>query len=210
MRAYPYIGVPADPTTTAFTPDVVRVYLGYDTGDTTSLTDQEANDLMFAAQGVFERCTKLTLFDTTFTTLRDCFHDKHGTNIKLRRAPAQSITTIKHLIEDVLTLVDASVYKLIRAKQNNFGSASLRQVQFWPVGTDAEQESVEIVFLAGFGPDGASLPADLKAGLLRIIADIFANKGDCGGDCALAGGVTEARINSGALALINKFRILEI
>ncbi len=206
MRAYPYIGVPDDPTTTAFLPDDVRVYLGYPSGDTVSLSDQEANDLMFRSQEAFERCTGLTLFDTTFTNLRDCFHEGHSThhhnfNLELRRAPTQSITSIKRQVDEVLTLIAATVFKLIRANQLFFGSAVLKESQTWPTDFDIEQEVIEIIFKAGFGATGASLPADLKNGLLRIIADLHSNKGDC---------PEEEQISPGAMALIRKFRVLEI
>ena len=206
MRTYPYIGVPDDPTATAFTPDDVRVYLGYPSGDTVSLTDQEANDLMFRSQDVFERCTGLTLFNTTFTNLRDCFYDgnlghHHNGNLELRRAPTQSITSIKRQVDGSLTLVETTVFKLIRANQLFYGSASLKESETWPIDFDIEQEVVEIIFKAGFGPTGTSLPADLKNGLLRIIADLHSNKGDC---------LDQEKISPGAMVLIRKFRILEI
>ncbi len=198
VRAYPYIAVPVDAAELAFTEDEVRVYLGYPTGDTVSFTDQEAQDLMLRAQAAFERCTWLTLFDTNFTNLRDFFDTPR---MQLRRAPIQSITSINHLVDNVLTVVDASEYKLTRANQLFFGNASLKEGESWPGDTDHEDEVVEVKFLAGFGPDETSLPEDLKAALLRIIADLHANKGDCSDDDAMS---------SGTNAMARKFKIVEI
>lgn len=198
VRAYPYIAVPVNAAELAFTEDEVRIYLGYVTGDTTSFTDQEAQDLMRRAQAAFERCTWLTLFDTNFTNLRDFFETPR---MQLRRAPIQSITSIKRQVDDTLTLVDATVYKLTRANQLFFGNASLKASESWPDDTDCEDEVIEVKFLAGFGPDETFLPEDLKAALLRIIADLHANKGDCSDDEALS---------PAAMALAHKFKIVEI
>lgn len=196
-RAYPYIAAPVAPDTLAFTEDAVRVYLGYPSGDTVSLSDQEAADLMLRAQAAFERCTWITLFDTNFTNLRDCFTAR----MQLRRAPIQSITTIKRQVDDVLTVVPGTDYKLTRAKQLFFGNAVLKEGKTWPDDADHEDEVVEVNFLAGFGPTEASLPEDLKAALLRFIADLHANKGDCSDD---------EMLSPGAMALARKFKIVGI
>lgn len=199
-RATSYIGVAANATQTFSTPEKLRSFLGFASDDTTSLTDIEANDLMLRAQAVTERLTKLTLFDTTFTNLRDVFEHK----IELRAAPTQSVTSVERQVEDVFEAVETTVFKLIRANQLFFGSIVLKDSELWPHDQDHEPEAIKIVFVAGFGPDKTALPTDLIAGLFRVVNDLFANRGDCGGVGDFASIGAEAR------ALLNRFIIREI
>lgn len=201
-KATPYIGVQADPTQVFATPEEMRSSLGFASDDTVSLSDTEANNLMLRAQAVTERYTKLTLYETTFTNLRDVF--EHVT--ELRRAPTQSITSIDRQVLDNFEAVDAAVFKLIRANQLFYGNVALKESQHWPHDQDREAESIKIIFVAGFGADKTSLPVDLVAGLFRVAGDLFSNRGDC--ECGDGSGAVN--ISSQALAILNRFRIMEI
>lgn len=197
-----YIGVPDDPTQVFSTPEKLRSFLGFASDDTISLSDDEANDLMLRAQAVVERYTKLTLYDTTFTNLRDVFEH----SFELRKAPTQSVTSIERQVDDILELVDPTIFKLVRANQLFYGSVALKEAQHWPIDQDREQESIKIIFIAGFGPDETTLPPDLITGLFRVTSDLFSNRGDCECD----GGEGADEISAQARAILKRFRIMEI
>lgn len=174
-----------------------RAYLRLDAGDP---TDDELTAFIKAAQAAVERFTKLTLFDTTFTTKRDVF----VCEIQLRRAPLQSVTTVKRQVSDVQTTVDASVYKAIDEDVNNWGSIVLKAGQLWPTDQDIERRTIEIAFVAGFGADSTALPPDLITGGLRVLADLIENRGDC--SCAGA----MSTMSPAAQALLGRFKIMEV
>lgn len=201
-KATPYIGVPDDATQVFATPEQLRSFLGFASNDTISLSDIEANDLMLRAQAIVERFTKLTLYNTIFTNLRDVFEH----SFEMRRAPTQSVTTIERQVNDNFELVDASIFKLIRANQLFYGSVALKEAQHWPIDQDRELEAIKIIFIAGFGPDETTLPPDLISGLFRVTADLFSNRGDCECD----GGESIGNISTQARAILNRFRIMEI
>lgn len=201
-KATAYIGVPADPAQVFATPEQLRSFLGFASDDTTSLSDSEADDLMLRAQKVVERYTKLTLYDTTFTNLRDVFEHK----IELRKAPSQSVTSVERQVNNIFELVDVSIFKLIRANQLFYSALVLKDSQFWPIDQDREEESIKIIFIAGFGPDKTTLPADLIAGLFRVSSDLFSNRGDCECD----GGEGADQISAQSRAILNRFKIMEI
>lgn len=174
-----------------------RAYLRLDADDP---TDAELTAFIQAAQAAVERFTKLTLFDTTFTTKRDVFTSE----IQLRRAPLQSVTSITQLVSDSPVTVDASTYKAIDEDVNNWGSIVLKAGQLWPTDQDIERRTIEIAFVAGFGPDETTLPPDLITGALRVLADLIENRGDC--SCAGA----MATMSPAAMALLGPFKIMEV
>ena len=197
-QAFPYVVTtpPAGDTLFVSLADA-RAYLRLDAGDP---TDAELTAFIKAAQAAVERFTRLTLFTTTFTTKRDVF----SCEIVLRRAPLQSVTTVKRQVNDVQTVVADTVYKEIDEGVNNYGSIVLKAGQLWPTDQDVERRTIEIAFVAGFGADSTFLPDDLIQGALRVLADLFENRGDC--SCA---GAMET-MSPAAKALLGRFKIMEV
>lgn len=174
-----------------------RAYLRLDADDP---TDDELTAFIKASQAAVERFTRLTLFTTTFTTKRDFF----SSEIVLRRAPLQSVTTVKRQVSDAQTEVANTVYKAIDEDVINWGSIVLKAGQIWPSDQDAERRTIEIAFVAGFGVASTDLPPDLIDGALRVLADLFENRGDC--SCAGA----LASMSPTAKMLLGRFKIMEV
>ncbi len=131
----------------------------------------------------------------SWKVLLDEFEDR----ICLRRSPVDSITTVKHLVSDVLTLVPSIVYYLKKGTQ--FSEILLQDGQTWPTDTDLREQAIEIVFATVAYNCGNSISIAIK----RWVSFAYANRGDC--DCQ-----DEALIGkqSGANNIYNQFRIERI
>lgn len=198
-NAYPYVITVAPATDLlVVTADAARNFLRIDND---LVGDTEMEGFIRAAQAAVERFTKLTIFLTTFETKRDCLI--WGQDIQLRRAPLQTITSIKYLLADVETTIDAATYKTIRAKVNNFGLIALKEDENWPTDIDTEAEAVTILFIAGMTDDPCALEFDLVQGVLRVISDLYYNRGDC--SCS-----DDDKMSGAAKALLGKYRILGV
>jgi uncharacterized phiE125 gp8 family phage protein len=199
-QAFPYTVVTPPAGNPLFVSlDDARIYLKQ---SASSLPDAELTAMIKATQAAIERYTKLTLFTTEFLTKRDVF----AAEIQLKKAPLQSIVSISRQVNDVQKVVDFSVYKEIDADVINYGSVVQKAGQTWPTDQDDERRTIQINFIAGFGDDSTSLPDDLIYGGLRLLADLWANRGDCPCDCA---GALNS-MSSDAAALLSRFRILEV
>lgn len=197
-QAFPYTVTtppPGDPLFVSL--DDARNFLRLSTDD---IDDDELTAFIKAAQAAGERFTKLTFFTTGITTKRDLFTHE----IVLRRAPLDSVVSVSRQVADVQAAVAASVWKAIDEGQINWGSIVLKADQIWPSDQDRERRAIEIVFDAGFGVDSTSLPEDLIQGCLRVLADLYEDRGDC--TCAGA----LASMSVAAKALLGRFRIIEV
>lgn len=198
-QAFPYVvTVAPEETCLAVTADQARTFLRVEED---LIGDTEMEGFIRAAQATVERFTKLTIFFTTFETKRDTLF--FNQNIQLRRAPLQSITSIKYLRNDVETTIDASTFKAIRVNVNNFGDISLKQDETWPTDIDNEDEAITILFIAGMSGDALTLEHDLLQGILRVISDLYYNRGDC--SCS-----DDDKMSGAAKALLGKYRILGV
>lgn len=171
-----------------------------------ALPDDELTRFIKATQAAIERFTKLTLFDTVFQTKRDFFTSSVASEIVLKRAPLQTVDQISRQVIDVQTVVANTIYKAIDENVINWGSIVLKADQIWPTDQDRERRTIEIDFTAGFGTDSTDLPPDLVEGGLRLLADLWANRGDCPCDCA--GAISS--MTGDARLLLGRFRIIEV
>lgn len=200
-QAFPYvITTPADSNTLFVSLNEARTYLKEP--DDEQLTDQALTSFIKATQAAIERFTKLTLFTTIFQTKRDEF----SREIVLKRAPLQTVDQVSRLVADTQTVVASTVYKAIDEDVINWGSIVLKADQLWPFDQDLERRTIEIDFTVGFGIDATFLPFDLVQGGLRLLDDLFANRGGCACDCA--GAISS--MSGEARALLGRFRIIEV
>jgi len=152
-------------------------------------------DLTEAATNFAEAYTKRSLINRTVTTYRDSFTSE----IELRRSPLSSVTTVKYLLSSVLTTVADSVY--YNTSETDFSRIALEDGQAWPTGGDIKLQAVEIIFVAGYGSDEASVPEDIKVALMQHIAALMENRGDC---------TLQEALPQAARLIYNKHRILDI
>lgn len=194
--AYPYVVSTPPAAGTRFVSNTdARAFLRLEVVD---IDDAELEAFIDAAQAATERFTRLTLFTTEFATTRDFF----GPPFELKRAPLIATVSITRLVLNVATAVTATVFKDINVGVLNYGSIVLKADQIWPSDQDHEERTIEIKFNAGFGAASTDLPPDLIQGMLRVLADMVENRGDCD-----AQGAT---ISNGGKALLRRFRIMDV
>jgi uncharacterized phiE125 gp8 family phage protein len=174
----------------------VKTHLKIAVADVTE--DDYLNLLIDVATAFGEKYTKRTFINTGFTTYRDDFND----SFLLRRSKTSAIGSIKYLVDGVLTTLASAVYGFTDV--TGFSEIFLNVNQVFPTNTDPVPQAVEIIFTAGYGATEASVPADVKFALLNHIADLYSNRGDCGGDCAGSG------VTSNTKLLYDKIRIIDI
>lgn len=127
------------------------------------------------AVGLFcEKYTKRTLINTGFRTFRDNFYSYQ---FILRRSRIQTLDRFEYLVDGVLTPVDPDIFYV--TDENDFSRIILLEDNCWPTNGDWRDQSVEIDFTAGYGPDEDDIPDDLLFGMLNHAADIYVNRGDC-------------------------------
>ncbi len=156
------------PLTLAETKD----YLKYTASD----QDDLINHLIDAATDCGEKYTGRDFINKTYTTFRDTFHDC----FQLRRSRVSSVTSIKYLLNDVLTTVATTVWGFTDV--NNYPDIFLKEDKVWPTDVDNVPQAIEIVFVAGYGADDTAIPADVKNAMLAHILFMFENRGDCPSD----------------------------
>lgn len=176
--------------------DEVKIHLKIDLTDATQ--DTYLNLLIDMATAFGEKYTKRTFINTGFTTYRDDFND----SFLLRRSKTSVISSIKYLVSSVLTTLATSVYDFTDV--NDFSEIFLKVGQEFPTDVDEVPQAVEIIFTAGYGADTIDIPADVKFAMLNHIADLYSNRGDCGGDCSGSGVTANTKI------LYDKVRLIDI
>lgn len=181
-----------------------KTWLKIDSSDCAN--DVEITSLIKAAQKAFEAYTKLTLLKTKFKTERDYF----GQDWELRRGPIIDITRFEYKKTGTLTAVNSSTYFLHKNAEYGFGYIALKDGNLWPSGADAQKDSIEIEFNAGFGDTADDFPDDIKIGLLNVVAHYYSNRGDCGGgDCA-TNDAYYLGIPMHAAAFFQRYRVLDL
>lgn len=162
---------------------------------TFSTHDDLIQELIDSATEYGEKYTTRDFRVKSWRVLLDEFEDR----ICLRRSPVDSITTVKHLVSDVLTLVPNTVYYLKKSTQ--FSEILLQDGQTWPTDTDLREQAIEIVFATVAYNCGNSISIAIK----RWVSFAYANRGDC--DCQDPSTIGKL---SGADSIYNQFRIERI
>jgi|DEB19_MinimDraft_3_1074340.scaffolds.fasta_scaffold11668_1 uncharacterized phiE125 gp8 family phage protein len=120
-------------------------------------------------------------------------------------APLVSVTHIKFYDDaDTATTFSPGNYQVSAYAGDSpaNGRITLRTGAVWPSIDGAglrNSDAMEIQFVAGYGTTGASVPTQIKQGILAEISQLYENRGDC------SDGVN----SSLARSLLNPYRILE-
>ena len=175
---------------------------------TDSCEDTYIKLLIQTVRDFFEIFTNRTLINTTYKGFLDQFP---GTfvypygyccedGILIRKSKVSSITSIKYLLDSVLTTWDNSNYYV--SESNMYPNIFLEDGKSYPT-TDDRIQAIEIIFVAGYGATNTDIPSDIKMALLNHIAFLYENRGDCGGD-----GTCE--LPCATKTIYNKYRIRSI
>ena len=123
-----------------------------------------------------------------------------GREMELPKWPLISVTHIKtYDDDDTATTFAASKYFVDTTSRP--GRIVLREAAAAPAPTRVAN-GVEVQYVAGYGPDYADVPEDIRQGILRMIAYLYENRGECSED--------QAMDKSGAAVLWARHRILRV
>ncbi len=163
-----------------------------------------------AATQYAENFTRRDYLARTYETFRDYFDysnqwgypvtNYRNDNFLLTKSTVNSIVSFEYTVNGVLTPIDASLYKL--TKDNDFSRIVLRNQQLWPTDGDEDLQSIKIVFTAGITPT----PNDIIVAVQQIVADMYANRGDCNCDMASMG----SYVKGAARGILEQNRILRL
>lgn len=168
---------------------------------TATADDDLITSMLATATTYGENYTGREFRANTWTLLTDEFLDR----MCLNRAPVASITSIKHLVSDVLETVANTVYYL--KKNLQFAEGLLREDQSWPTDTDTREHAVEIEFVTETYRDVDAIATAIK----RHVAYWYSNRGDCAGSGGGAGcSCGDAAKSSGVTAIYDQFRISRV
>ena len=122
--------------------------------------------------------------------------DEFSSRMHLSRVKVASITSVKHLVSNVLTAVSSADYYL----KNNVSNSDVLLIDgaSWPTNTDVREHSVEVEFTTS-----VSIPQDvMEAGIQKHVSFMYFNRGDFD--------VNESGVKSGAFNDYAFYRIPRI
>ena len=149
--------------------------------------------LIESATGDAEAYSKKDFITKDYITYRDIFGDfgekplsvgypavvpynfNSAAPIVLRKSPLVSITEISYLLNDVVTVLDDSTYRIV--KKSAYSQIIPTGGLYWPTA-DFTQQAITIKFKAGYGLDSKQTPADIKTAIMQIAANYYVNRGD--------------------------------
>lgn len=168
----------------------VKTYLRIDGTD----YDNILTPLITTARQLAEKITGRDMINKTWKTYLDYFafgaypssytnivlnsygFFESGYAIELAKSKLQSITSIKYLVDDVLTVYDSSNYYI--TNESDYSSIYLTSSATAPT-VDVKKQAVEIIFVSGYGASSSDVPQALRQAILAHIAYLFNNPDDC-------------------------------
>jgi uncharacterized phiE125 gp8 family phage protein len=164
-----------------------KAHLKVDTSDDDALI----GTLITAARARAEWHTGRALVTQSWILWRDCWSQI----VEIPLPPLQAVTAVTTYARDgTAGVLDAGGYTVDAASQPgriDFGCTR-------PAGLRAIN-AVAIAFDAGYGDGEADVPAPVREAILRIVAELYADRGDGGEDIA-----------DGAQALLAPYRIFKL
>ena len=139
--------------------------------------DTLLNSLITAATEKAELITNrlfISRIVTGYFSGLECPKYEVGYFLAVRRAPVTAITTVKVMVDDVLTTVGATEYNLKHT--GGFPRIVFEEVNDSP---DDVPYPYQVAFTAGYGV-AATVPEPIKTAIKEIIAYWYQNRGDCG------------------------------
>jgi uncharacterized phiE125 gp8 family phage protein len=179
------------PTLEPVTLDEAKAHLKVDTTDDDALI----GTLISAARARAEWHTGRAFLTQSWTCLLDAWPCAGWIEIPL--PPLQAVSTITtYAANDAATVLDSSLYQVDAA--SNPARIALKPGVTLPVNLRA-LNAIEIAFTAGYGDAESNVPAQIRAAILELVANAYANRGDTSGDLPLE-----------ALALLAPYRIVKL
>lgn len=154
--------------------DEVKQQLRLDSCDPSD--DSYLKLLISAVSDYFEEYTNRILLAKSFRTYRDFFPPY----ILLRKSKFLSLVSFQYYKAGVLTTVDPATYQITQS--DDYSKIIPLCNSNFPSNADCMQQTVSIVFTAGFGIRANSIPADIRMALLQHVSYLWVNRGDCGCD----------------------------
>lgn len=152
--------------------------------------DDLISGLIISARSIIESQTSLALITQTFIwTMSEAptvgfipiaaefDNETFNRLLDLPRSPVQSIGPITTTASDgtVTALVSGTDYVLNTVSDPG-------RVQFLNLPPISSLSHLSVEFVAGFGATGAAVPAALKTAIKMIVAHLYENRGDVGGE----------------------------
>lgn len=160
----------ADNTTTTYTDNTADASLGAGAPSVNTTADPMLRMLISGARKVAEDRTGRALITQTWEQVLDEFPTD---SIEIGMLPIQSITSVKSYDTDgVLQTMSASDYVL--DADTLPGWVNLAYGKSWPSTRDIAQ-AVVVRFVAGYGPTGASVPAEIRMWISAHVAAAYRN-----------------------------------
>jgi uncharacterized phiE125 gp8 family phage protein len=127
-----------------------------------------------SARRLVESITGRTLINTTYDQIMNLA--EVGSKIEILKPPLSSVTDIKvKAWDDTEETATASTYIVVT--DTMIGFVQLIDGNTWP-DTDRDEMNFRIRFVGGYGATAASIPADLRHGVLIAAASFYENRGD--------------------------------
>jgi uncharacterized phiE125 gp8 family phage protein len=148
-----------------------------------NVDDALITNLLHAVTSYAEASTGRDYRANIWKLWQDDFGADTGGRILLRKCPVNSITSIKYMVSTLQTIAD-TVYYL--KKGSVWSEILLKEDQEWPSDMDDVESGIEIIFatVAHRQTERA------KMGMLKHLAHLYQNRGDCD--------VSDAAAKSGA------------
>jgi uncharacterized phiE125 gp8 family phage protein len=151
--------VTTPPTEEPVTIDEAKAYLRADGNEDDALI----GSLITAARESVESSCERALMPQVWTERQVTF----PAGIELRGGLVDEVTSVKYLdANGVQQTLDPTAYRL----SFNTSTPTLVPVSTWPVGTN-----VEVEYSLGY-PEAATVPAAIRAAILIMVADMYANR----------------------------------
>lgn len=131
----------------------------------------------------------------TYDLKIDCFTDR----ILIKRDPVNAITSINHLVSDVETVVNSSIYYLKKNTQNS--EILLLSGESWPTNTDDREQAITIRFVT----EKYRRQAEIENAVQQHVSEWYSNRDDCGDD-----GCECSASSSGVSSIYGQFRITRV
>ncbi len=177
--------------------DMMKEFLKIENTD----SDDLLTSMIEAATSWAEKYTARDFRAKTWELYLDCF----SARIEVKRDPVESIDSVEHIVNDVFETVDASIYYLKSLTQKS--EILLKSGEDWPSDTDEREQAILVTFTTA----GYDCPDLIINALQRLVAYMFANRGDCttagGGSCSCSDSIASGAGVLGTFDLITIARV---
>lgn len=149
---------------------------------TTDVDDSLLSLYLSAATSFAENFTRLELIQKQFQTYRDYFDrsniyaspftDYTDDNFLLTRSDISTLDSFEYLVDGVWTTVSSTLYDFIDI--GDYKRIVKKVGQQFPTDKDDQLQSIKITFTST-----PTVSNDIITAVMMIVADLYANRGDC-------------------------------